>query len=118
MSDEILGSPLAFTPYGLIFEGMGKHRVQGWNGEWPPPEVLWVCTGELAGGVAFAEPDRIKTEVLEEMLGSSISIRVFTRRSYSTIPPGEMSHVWPCAQYVEEGLDYDGGHFIESEENE
>lgn len=103
------------APYGLLFEGLGADRVQGWTGEWPPPEVFWVCTGALTGGVAFAEPDRIPPDDRDELAGSSISVRVFTRRSYSEADPAQNEHIWPCAQYVEEGWVYEGGGHLRKE---
>ncbi len=104
-----------FPPYILAFEGLDP-RVHGWVGEWPPPELLWVVTGELTGFTAFADPDRLPPEVLEEMMISdTLTIRTFTRRSYSTLED-DLPNVVRGAQYVEEGWDYDGGHLMRKEE--
>jgi hypothetical protein len=104
-----------FPPYILAFEGLDP-RVHGWVGEWPPPELLWVVTGQLTGLTFFAEPDRLPLEVLEEMMASNtLTIRTFTRRSYSTVED-DLPNVVRGAQYVEEGWDYDGGHLMRKEE--
>lgn len=113
-----------FPPYILAFEGLDP-RVHGWVGEWPPPELLWVVTVELTGFTAFADPDRLPLEVLEEMMASNtprpgcrwraLTIRTFTRRSYSTVED-DLPNVVRGAQYVEEGWDYDGGHLMRKEE--
>lgn len=104
-----------FPPYILAFEGLDP-RVHGWVGEWPPPELLWVVTVELTGFTAFADPDRLPPEVLEEMMISdTLTIRTFTRRSYSTLED-DLPNVVRGAQYVEEGWDYDGGHLMRKEE--
>lgn len=104
-----------FPPYILAFEGLDP-RVHGWVGEWPPPELLWVVTGQLTGLTFFAEPDRLPPEVLEEMMISdTLTIRTFTRRSYSTLED-DLPNVVRGAQYVEEGWDYDGGHLMRKEE--
>ena len=102
------------APYGLIFEGMGKDRVLGWDGPWPPPERLWAATGAESGRTVYFDPEEVPMPMrMEAELTPSITLRYFTRRSYSELEP--TSFVWPCAQYVEEGFDYDGGHLIRQE---
>lgn len=102
-------------PYGLIFEGLGEHRVNGWAGEWPPPEVFYVVQGGLTGRISFAEEHTYLAIKHEIDLAGTMTVRRFTRRSYSEIPPDLSSHVWPCAQYVEEGWTEEGGHLMKEE---
>lgn len=107
------------APYGLIFENLpdeiGAGRtLLGWDGEWPPPDRMHVFIGQESGERAYVGSDEIDTpewapKVAEVRATPSITEHVFILRSCSTFTKETAGdHIWPCAQYIEQGQEYAG----------
>lgn len=74
-----------------------------WDGEFPPPETIWYCTGTMTGFKAIIVPDAAPNDMLEQIRANlSIETTVYKRVSYSQISDEDiktMTHVARGASY-------------------
>jgi len=79
-------------------------RCVGWTGEWPPPEEMWIATGEVTGMTQVFDPTEINRNVLElvQEPDSSIVVERFKRHRASELPDSvrEDSHAFRGAEYL------------------
>ena len=84
----------------LQMEGFGRYH---WEGDFPPPEVLWACQGGMTGFRAVIDPAEAPAAALEELAQSTtIETTVYRRVRYSEISDEDittMTHVIRGAEY-------------------
>lgn len=86
-------------PLLLFTDTDGRHTdTAAWQGDWPPPDSLWIAVGRTSGLIAYVEPARCQSIDLLALTGTAYVTR-YRLGSFSDLPADGL--VARGARYVE-----------------